>query len=106
MLHRLPGSTSQLESSFAPGDIITEFVVAARPWTRRSLYLKVRDRQSYEFVVASAAVAPDLDRWVCATPAPRWAAFASQQPQLHNAIRIALGEATLVRALRGRHHGA
>ena len=32
-----------------------------RPWTRRSLYLKIRDRQSYEFALASAAVALDLD---------------------------------------------
>ena len=44
-----------------PGDLITGFVVPAGPWTRRSLYLKVRDRQSYEFALASAAVALDLD---------------------------------------------
>ena len=31
------------------------------PWTRRSLYLKIRDRESYEFALASAAVALDLD---------------------------------------------
>jgi xanthine dehydrogenase YagS FAD-binding subunit len=30
------------------------------PWARRSLYLKVRDRESYEFALASAAVALDL----------------------------------------------
>src|SRR5262249_58979038 len=30
------------------------------PWLRRSLYLKVRDRESYEFALASAAVALDL----------------------------------------------
>ncbi len=34
-------------------------MVPAGPWTRRSLYLKVRDRQSYEFALASAAVALD-----------------------------------------------
>ena len=33
----------------------------AGPWTRRSLYLKIRDRESYEFALASAAVALDLD---------------------------------------------
>ena len=38
-----------------------EFIVPAGSWTRRSLYLKIRDRQSYEFAVASAAVALDLD---------------------------------------------
>jgi xanthine dehydrogenase YagS FAD-binding subunit len=36
--------------------------VPAAPWTRRSLYLKIRDRKSYEFALASAAVALDIDR--------------------------------------------
>jgi xanthine dehydrogenase YagS FAD-binding subunit len=31
-------------------------VIPAGGWTHRSLYLKVRDRQSYEYAVASAAV--------------------------------------------------
>src|SRR5205085_10708944 len=34
--------------------------VALAPWMRRSLYLKVRDRESYEFALASTAVALDL----------------------------------------------
>jgi xanthine dehydrogenase YagS FAD-binding subunit len=44
----------------APGELITGFTVPAGPWTRRSLYVKVRDRQSYEFGLATAAVALDL----------------------------------------------
>lgn len=60
-LHRAPAGTPHLETTLRPGEIITEFVVSAEPWARRSLYLKVRDRQSYEFAVASAAVALDLD---------------------------------------------
>ena len=43
----------------APGDLITGFFIPAGPWTRRSVYVKVRDRQSYEFALASAAVALD-----------------------------------------------
>jgi xanthine dehydrogenase YagS FAD-binding subunit len=35
--------------------------VPAGPWNRRSLYLKVRDRASYEFAISSAAVALDMD---------------------------------------------
>jgi xanthine dehydrogenase YagS FAD-binding subunit len=60
-LHRLPGATPHVETTLAPGELITGFFVPAGPWTRRSLYLKVRDRQSYEFALASAAVALDLD---------------------------------------------
>jgi xanthine dehydrogenase YagS FAD-binding subunit len=59
-LHRLPGDTPHVETSLAPGELITGFSVPAGPWTRRSLYLKVRDRESYEFALASAAVALDL----------------------------------------------
>lgn len=59
-LHRLPGDTPQLETTLHPGEMITGFVVPAGPWTRRSLYLKIRDRQSYEFAIAAAAVAIEL----------------------------------------------
>ncbi len=60
-LHRLPGQTPHIETTLAPGDLITGFSIPAGPHTRRSLYLKVRDRESYEFALASAAVALDLD---------------------------------------------
>ena len=54
-LHRLPGATPHLETTLEPGELITGFSVPAGPWTRRSLYLKVRERQSYEFALATAA---------------------------------------------------
>ncbi len=59
-LHRLPGDTPHLETILRPGELITGFHVPAAPWMRRSLYLKVRDRESYAFALASAAVALDL----------------------------------------------
>ncbi|HEX5507343.1 MAG TPA: xanthine dehydrogenase family protein subunit M, partial [Pseudolabrys sp.] len=60
-LHRPPGDTPYLETNLAPGELITAFLVPPIPWARRSLYLKIRDRESYEFALASAAVALDLD---------------------------------------------
>ncbi len=60
-LHRPPGDTPHIETNLKPGELITGFSVPAGPWTRRSLYLKVRDRQSYEFATASAAVALELE---------------------------------------------
>ena len=60
-LHRPPGQTPHIETTLAPGELITAFRIAATPFARRSLFLKIRDRQSYEFALASAAVALDLD---------------------------------------------
>src|ERR1041385_2393023 len=59
-LHRVPGDTPHIETTLAPDEIITSFTVPAGPYTRRSLYLKIRDRESYEFALASAAVGLDL----------------------------------------------
>lgn len=63
-LHRKPGNTPDQETSLQPGDLIVSFTVPAAPWTSRSLYLKVRDRQSYEFALASAAVALEQEKGV------------------------------------------
>ena len=60
-LHRRPGDAPDIETTLQPGEMITSFFIPPGPWTRRSLFLKVRDRQSYEFALASAAVALDLN---------------------------------------------
>ena len=60
-LHLEPGDTPHRETALEPGELITAFAIPPGTWTRRSLYLKIRDRQSYEFALASAAVALDLD---------------------------------------------
>jgi xanthine dehydrogenase YagS FAD-binding subunit len=60
-LHVAPGNTPMIENTLKPGELIIAFNIPATPFARRSLYLKIRDRQSYEFALASAAVALDLD---------------------------------------------
>ena len=60
-LHRRPGDTPNIETTLEPGELITAFHIPASPLARRSLYLKIRDRESYEFALASAAVALDMD---------------------------------------------
>ncbi len=59
-LHRPPGTTPHLETVLAPGELITAFIIPSGPW-RRSLYRKIRDRQSYAFANASAAIALKLE---------------------------------------------
>ncbi|MFE7546045.1 FAD binding domain-containing protein [Streptomyces platensis] len=57
----LPGDTPEREHPLTPGELITAIEVPALPMARRSLYLKVRDRESYEFALASAAAALALE---------------------------------------------
>jgi xanthine dehydrogenase YagS FAD-binding subunit len=59
--HRLPGATPHIETVLEPGEVIAAIRVPANPVARRSHYLKVRDRASFEFAVVSAAVALDMD---------------------------------------------
>jgi xanthine dehydrogenase YagS FAD-binding subunit len=60
-LHRPLGDAPHIETTLEPGELILAFMVPSIPWARRSLFLKIRDRQSYEFALASAAVALDID---------------------------------------------
>ncbi|MCI2416825.1 xanthine dehydrogenase family protein subunit M [Saccharopolyspora sp. K220] len=57
---RQPGQTPDQEHDLRPGELIVSVEVPAAPHTRTSGYLKVRDRQSYEFALSSAAVALDI----------------------------------------------
>jgi xanthine dehydrogenase YagS FAD-binding subunit len=57
-LHKVPGNSPQIETSLAAGDLISGFTIPGQ-WPR-SVYLKARDRQSYEFALASAAVALEI----------------------------------------------
>ena len=54
--HKLPGDTPNIENALEPGDLIT-YVDLPKPIAgSHSVYLKLRDRASYEFALASAAV--------------------------------------------------
>ena len=128
----LGSETPERETVLAPGEVIISFFVSAGGWTRRSTYVKIRDRQSYEFALASAAVALELDGdvvrdarvalgGVAYTP---WraheaeallkgrklddhtakeaahVAFAGARTRDQNSYKVALGQRTLIRALR------
>jgi xanthine dehydrogenase YagS FAD-binding subunit len=54
--HKLPGDTPHIENALEPGELIT-YVDLPKPVVgAKSTYLKLRDRASYEFALASAAV--------------------------------------------------
>jgi len=52
----LPGNTPERETTLNPGELITHVTLPAPVSGNRSVYLKLRDRASYEFALASAAV--------------------------------------------------
>ena len=59
--HRLPGTTPERDNALDRGDLIIAIEVPATVEGRASHYLKIRDRQSYEFALVSAAAAVATD---------------------------------------------
>jgi xanthine dehydrogenase YagS FAD-binding subunit len=56
-----PGDRPDRETMLQRGEMVTSITVPASPAARNSIYLKIRDRQSYEFAAASAAVGLELE---------------------------------------------
>jgi xanthine dehydrogenase YagS FAD-binding subunit len=59
-LHTLPGAHPEIETVLQPGELITHVELPATAFAARSRYVKVRDRASFAFALASAAVALEL----------------------------------------------
>ena len=58
--HLLPGDTPQRETVLEPGDLVTHVMLPPAHAGAQSRYLKLRDRASYEFALASAAVVTEV----------------------------------------------
>ncbi|MDB5111796.1 MAG: FAD-binding molybdopterin dehydrogenase [Mucilaginibacter sp.] len=58
--HLLPGKTPSIETTLKHGELITAVDIPVMSFAVKSHYLKVRDRASYEFALASAAVVLDV----------------------------------------------
>lgn len=59
--HLLPGTTPERETVLEPGDLVTAVVLPPPVAGSKQHYLKLRDRVSYEFALASAAVVVNVD---------------------------------------------
>jgi xanthine dehydrogenase YagS FAD-binding subunit len=62
--HLLPGATPHLETLLEHAELITHIHLPITALAANSHYLKVRDRASYEFALASAAVALSIDNGI------------------------------------------
>ena len=59
--HTLPGDHPEIENTLQPDELITSVEIPTLPFATNSTYLKVRDRASFDFALASAAVALDIN---------------------------------------------
>jgi xanthine dehydrogenase YagS FAD-binding subunit len=59
--HLVPGEHPERETTLRQGEFITSIDLPPLPYAKRSLYIKVRDRASYAFALASVAVALDVN---------------------------------------------
>src|SRR5215470_6756520 len=59
--HLLPGDTPNRETVLEPGDLITHVTLPPPIAGSKQIYLKLRDRASYEFALASAAVVLSIE---------------------------------------------
>ncbi|WP_257450019.1 FAD binding domain-containing protein [Archangium lipolyticum] len=60
-LHLLPGNTPHRETALEHGELVLSVDLPALTAARRSLYMKVRDRASYAFALASVAAVLDVE---------------------------------------------
>jgi xanthine dehydrogenase YagS FAD-binding subunit len=115
-LHREPGATPHIETVLAPDELILRIRVPATPLGRASTYHKIRDRESYAFALASAAVALQMEgetvsdaRIAIGGLATRpWRAHAAEQiligRPLNRQTAHTAGDAALKGAEVGRHN--
>jgi xanthine dehydrogenase YagS FAD-binding subunit len=119
-LHRLPGDTPEIETTLAPGELITA-VTLPKPVGGKQVYRKVRDRASYAFALVSVAAIVQRDgsgRVALGGVAPKpWRVEAAEvalprgardtisqllvaaKPTRENAFKLTLAERTLAAVL-------
>jgi len=90
--HLLPGEHPERESVLAPGELITAVDIPALPFATRSVYVKVRDRASYAFALASAAAALDLQDGTIAAARIAVGGVATKPWRLFDAERLLIGK--------------
>lgn len=89
----LPGDTPQRETVMEPGDLITYVLLPKPQQGARSHYLKLRDRASYEFALASAAVLVSLDGGKIATARVAMGGIATRPWRSREAEQVLTGQA-------------
>ena len=106
----LPGKTPQKETVLEPGEIIVAVTIPAAPHAQRSTYLKVRERSSYAYALASAAVGLDVQGGTIRAARVALGGVGAQPWRSHEAEKVLTGapatEATFRAAAAAALRGA
>ena len=90
--HLLPGDTPERENVLDPGELIVGIEVPALGCAQRSHYLKVRDRASFEFALASVAVAAEIAEGVVRDARIALGGVGTKPWRAHDAERALIGQ--------------
>lgn len=96
----LPQERPDIENVLGPGDLVTHVILPAPPQGERSIYLKLRDRASYEFALVSAAVAVTLANGAIASARFALGGVGTRPWRIHEAERALVGQAPGEKAFR------
>lgn len=75
-LHTLPGEHPEVETTLAHGELITAIELPGTGLSRRSTYVKTRDRASYAFALVSVAAALEIADGVITDVSLAWGGVA------------------------------
>lgn len=105
-LHVEPDAHPERETTLKPGDVITAIDLPPLPFGKRSLYLKVRDRASFAFALASAAVALDVQSGTVRDARVALGGVGTKPWRSHEAEQILLGKPATDEAFRAAANAA
>src|SRR5678815_1846391 len=99
-LHREPGTTPHLETVLTPDELILRIRVPVTPLGRASTYHKIRDRESYAFALASAAVALQMEGETVREARVAIGGLATRPWRAREAERVVVGRSLTPQAAR------